>query len=431
MCQILQTKNDVKNIIKNKDIIKDLLCEKGGESFSFFVDDKVIYTNLKNFNEDFDNFISDLKGTYNFVFFSRQKPEMEEDVEPAPYFLNGRKVWLHGTISNQKEIEEKLKRTFKVDSETLAFYDEVDLKGVYTGYILPDNKWVYNGIGLWKTPNWIGTTPNLNKLEDCISLYEPANNANKLNKCYVSFSGGMDIVFSTFAVMNGIKRVKGSLDIKEKMEKIDEYILVYFDYDANAKDNEINAMKKFVNFVNKIKNELNININFTYKIINVKEIFKSLSSIINFQSKLMNKESKGDIEETENNSAYVPYRNTIFGILLGALIDEDLEKEDFKPFILYGLNLTEMGVYVDNTEIWANSLKNIVNYGGKHYKKTEVITPFVDTTKTNMIKFMIKQFGKEKTNELLDIAFSCYYPENGKPCGKCGSCILRQKALEA
>jgi 7-cyano-7-deazaguanine synthase len=144
----------------------------------------------------------------------------------------------------------------------------------------------------------------------------------------------------------------------------------------------------------------------------------------------MSEDSSGDEAETEAPLAYVPYRNTLFATMLGALADEKIENSELVEF-LFGMNLTEMGVYVDNTNAWLESVRAMITYGGKKYKETIVSAPFINFTKTNMLKFIIEKFGVGKAMSLMNIAFSCYYPdENGEPCGKCGSCILRQKAWE-
>ena len=485
MCQILQTqikleKKTINNILnEHKFNILYLLNQKGGEeySFTYFFDNSnynVVYSDASTVSSAFDNFIQELRDLANrfpkryvkIVFFSRQAPEMESQegfIKPAPYLVNNKLVWMHGTVSNQNEIEQFLNKKFNVDSEVFGHWSQllennIFIKGVYTTYYIDTEScgddWLYNGIGLWHTVEnrvayyeWRGTTPDLSIItgyrygeeacyEDEVPYYMNKNQDFK-NRFYVSFSGGMDVVMSTYAfISDTVTRVSGSIEQVKLFDSYDqvpsildksEFVLVYFNYGARARDYEIAAMKKFANFID----QKFPNIKIEHKIIDVKSFFNELSKINELESKLMNPEASGEVAETEDNLAYVPYRNTQFGILLGALIDRDLEKELFNPYVIYGLNLTEMGVYVDNTEVWLKSVQRAIRYGGKNYKKVDIIAPFVDTTKTNMLAFMIETYGYDTTKELLDIAFSCYYPkENGEPCGECGSCILRQKALK-
>jgi len=495
MCQILQTtipwskRNAHDTIFSKYDLIKELLCEKGGETFSFYAFNSshskaydeilVICNDLSEYDirwEEFEKLVNKANWQQDneiiFVFFSRQAPEMEsepDDIEPAPYFEKSKAVWLHGTVSNLPEIEKELNKKFKVDSQAIAYANELlanhslIIKGVYAAYVIDkesgEESWIYNGIGLWNSWYtidgnnadefiWSGTTPDINRLSDSSAESEAASHmypyyasyalyddkiSNKDREIYyVAFSGGMDIVMSSYVnIADSIIRVSGNLEIYSTqgiryINKGIKYVFTYFDYGAQAREQEIESLNKFYKYVS----EKFPMYEYEIKIIDVKQIFSGLSKIANYQSKLVQDNSKGDERETEDNLAYVPYRNTEFALLLGALIDDELEKGYFLPSIIYGLNLTEMGVYVDNTEIWAQSIKQAIEYGGKNYKNVEIITPFVDTTKTNMLAFMIKKYGYDTVKELLDISFSCYYPdENGNACGKCGSCILREKAL--
>ena len=487
MCQILTVgvrcdKELIeKCVFDYKDKIKHLLDEKGGESYSLTAVNTLIndIVTVYCFDEsEFDNawnefsekILKKLKkwskeSVIRFMFFSRQAPEMEhgsDDIKPAPYLENNKYVWLHGTVSNLPQIEKALNKKFTVDTQAIAYYEElaqkdIAIKGVFTAVVYElktgRTKWLYNGIGQWSISyihddeeiTWEGTTENIKMFTPSTSTlkimpddgfpyyyYLKSNKDGKLDKhYYVAFSGGMDIVMSTYVnIKNNIIKVSGNLlpnyDLLASDSKR-KYIFVYFDYGARAREYEIAAMKKFCNLM---KKEFP-HIEFEYRIVDVKNFFNEISKINNYQSKLMNADSVGDIRETEDNLAYVPYRNTEFALLLGAMIDKDLEEKLFLPYIVFGLNLTEMSVYVDNTFAWVQAVENAVMYGGKNYKKVNVITPFINVTKTNMLAYMLKNYGHDKIKKLLDISFSCYYPDkNGKPCGKCGSCILREKAFE-
>ena len=445
----------------------------------------LIYADKYDYNEQWKEFKNKVIEMANiiednhilFVFFSRQAPEMEsepENMKPAPYYENNTWVWMHGTVANMEEIETELDHKFDVDSKVIPYYtrlsrNDIEIKGVFTALLFQSGSltvdWLYNGIGLWQARStvcyscsnkmceyvdWEGTTANINQLifDETIAESERldlepyyliektiTNSEEPVRKNYVAFSGGMDIVMATYLyAKKGVKFAHGNIEDETVMvgtvslfPDTYDFHFVYFDYGARSRDHEIAAMHKFVDFLKKDSPELNI----TYEIIDVKLFFNEISKINNFQSKLTSDDSKADIAETESNLAYVPYRNSQFALLLGAIIDRDLEKDIFTPQIIYGLNLTEMSVYVDNTDIWRRSVQATVNYGGKNYKNVEILAPFVNTTKTNMLAYMITRFGKEKVTQLLDIAFSCYYPdEDGSACGKCGSCLLREKAIK-
>jgi len=151
------------------------------------------------------------------------------------------------------------------------------------------------------------------------------------------------------------------------------------------------------------------------------------------------KDKNADIieKEAENNSAYVPYRNTLFMSSIGAIIDQDIENKKInnsvflnkeKIEIIIGLNLSEGQVYLDNGIVWKEQIQQVISYGGKYFKNIKIEAPYVHKTKINMLKSFKKEFGEEILKEVLKIAFSCYFPKDGKPCGECGSCKLRMKA---
>jgi len=507
MCQIIsfvtygsntQTENYLR---EQKELIKFSLMKKGGESFSFFAVNEydpenyiLIYCDdIKHYDLKYEEFCKQVAAASNtvsqsdsginsipwaFVFFSRQAPEMElenNDTKAAPYMVDDKLVWMHGTIANVPQIEKIINKQIKVDSEALAYAsllaDKCNMKieGVYFGlvfdlkmfkkrmsedeiHIIPTNvneffELIYNGIGLWLyrdvENDWVDTwyttdssidndtTSHLEKIGEC-ELFIPDYQQHKKTKdiIYVSYSGGMDITLSVYAFLkDSIGKVYGNLSCDHLITHTNKEVkLIYFDYGARARKQEIRALDKFYEFLKKEFPQ----IKFTVEIYDVREIFNQLSNFSKYESKLMKEDSHGEKAETESNLAYVPYRNTEFGLILGAMIDRDLETDKtFIPYVLFGLNLTELGIYVDNTEIWLESMVRIIEYGGKSYKKVNGLAPFINVTKTNMIAFMIKKYGYAKTKELLDIAFSCYYPdENGEPCGKCGSCILREKAIE-
>jgi 7-cyano-7-deazaguanine synthase len=138
-----------------------------------------------------------------------------------------------------------------------------------------------------------------------------------------------------------------------------------------------------------------------------------------------------DSAETESPLSYVPYRNTQFAILLASKAEAlHLQNVD----ILFGLNLSEGMVFMDNSEGWLEAINQTIKLGGKDFEYTgtyEVIAPYYPRTKTNMLKEFKEDFGFAPLEQLLLLSKSCYYPNpDGTPCGKCGSCILREKAIQ-
>ena len=78
---------------------------------------------------------------------------------------------------------------------------------------------------------------------------------------------------------------------------------------------------------------------------------------------------------------------------------------------------------------YLNKINQLVKVAGQKTSKFQVIAPYANYTKTNMIKEFKEIIGSEQLEKLITISFSCYFPENGNPCRKCGSCLLREKSL--
>jgi 7-cyano-7-deazaguanine synthase len=337
--------------------------------------------------------------------------ERENTIAPYEKIINNEKIlcWMHGTISNDKEIAKKNNDYFEVDSETVCYEDEK--KGLFS-YIrvnLTNNKTEIKnkGMGFWvfniDNLEIFATTPSLNFKEEVKGTH--FIETPKKEVIYVAYSGGMDVTLSTYKVIknNNIKKVR----------------LFYFDYGAKARNEEIKSGFKFRELLKKE------GLNVSFEIIDIKKTIKNFQEIYGEKLRLISS-NKGNRKETEENLAYVPFRNSLFIEFLVTLMEKNKEVAD----IVIGLNLTEGQIYGDNNVAWLEGIERISQYGGKNFKEVKILSPYINRTKTNMLKEFIKEFGIEKLKELLDISFSCYYPKNSKPCEKCGSCILRKKAIE-
>ena len=457
MCQIMYSKyigessfseliDDLTHPI-SKNAIKNTLNIKGGDGYSIFVASENI--NPVSFeHEDFDEVLKIFKeyisalfekdivsehDTIHIIYFSRLKPEMENEKVQMPPYQNIIKpnefIWMHGTIYNDKEIAERFNTTFDVDTKAL-FYRDIDgvkIKGLYT-YFVYDSKSnkVYfknNGMGLWisdkicSVPTYICTdrfaTPG--NLEKACSVYQNPKQSDVI-ELYVSYSGGMDITLSLYDTIRKFVRFE--------FDGIVNVNLVYFDYGTNASKKEIEALENMSNFIqNNFKNVFPRTV-----VLNVKDIINSFAKIGNMNIKIADKNATGDVKETEENISYVPYRNSIFIELLGTLIDKD---EIENGYVLLGLNLSEGMTHPDNNSFWAEGAERIIQAGGKRYKNIKVLAPYINKTKTEMLKDFIRKYEENIFNKLMEISFSCYYPKaDGTACGECGSCILRKKALE-
>jgi len=439
MCQIiaLHSKN-VEELSKTiEDYERDFywsLKSKGGDYYSaVLVAEKrnEPSVNLSWSAPNYDDFIKALRlflkannfkeaGKIALIMFSRQQPEMEAgDPEEQPYKIDNGFIAIHGTIINDQELAAARDVSINIDTEIFKYYEINDpvIQGTFSCIQITDKAEIIirdNGLKIWEAnvKEHQTTVVSTGKLDYLLSS-NPIDSryCDSSRTLMAAFSGGMDISLSLYKQLHHYNYKK--------------IILNYFDWGSNASKNEKEAIEKLRDFYStefKIPIELNI--------LPAKEYFKAFFEITDTESKISNIDAKGDHAETESPIAYVPYRNSQFALLLSSIA----EAKDYRNVdILFGLNLSEGMVFMDNSEGWLESITNVIKYGGKDYSVTgnyKIVAPYFPRTKTNMIKEFVDEFGKQKLYRILMKSWSCYYPEeDGSPCGECGSCILRQEAI--
>ncbi len=126
------------------------------------------------------------------------------------------------------------------------------------------------------------------------------------------------------------------------------------------------------------------------------------------------------LEETHGNpvSTYVPFRN---GLFLSSAASIALSKDC--EYIYYGAHMDDAAgnAYPDCSTVFYDAIAKAIYEGSG--QKLKVIAPFISLNKTQIV---------EKGIELLvpyELTWSCYEGEE-EPCGKCGTCIDRQRAFE-
>lgn len=127
------------------------------------------------------------------------------------------------------------------------------------------------------------------------------------------------------------------------------------------------------------------------------------------------------IEKTDGKpvSTYVPFRNGLF-LSCAASIALSLDCS----VIYYGAHSDDAAgnAYPDCSQTFQNAMNTAIYEGSGH--QLQIIAPFVGLTKADVVR---------KGLELgvpYELTWSCY--EGGdRPCGKCATCIDRQKAFEA
>lgn len=120
---------------------------------------------------------------------------------------------------------------------------------------------------------------------------------------------------------------------------------------------------------------------------------------------------------------YVPARNTLF-LSYAVAFAEVIGAGD----IFIGVNAIDYSGYPDCRPEYIRAFEQMANLATKSAvegQRLRIHSPLIDLTKVEIIRRGLA----------LDVDFSlthsCYDPEQGKPCGRCDACRLRQDAFEA
>lgn len=216
-------------------------------------------------------------------------------------------------------------------------------------------------------------------------------------KILVLSSGGVD---STTCLAMAVKEVGA------------ENVLALSVYYGQKHDKEIQAAKKVAEYYGVERMELDLSVIFA----------GSNCSLLKQSTEDIPLESYAQqIEETHGErpvSTYVPFRN---GLFLSSAASIALSRGCSK--IMYGAHADDAAgaAYPDCSLDFVNAMNQAIYLGSGNQLTIEA--PFVSLTKADVVKKGL-ELGVPYA-----LTWSCY--EGGeKPCGKCGTCIDRQKAFE-
>lgn len=453
-------------------IINDLyicLSDKGGDytKICFCFDGKTVEELQIEINELYDLSYRDsdlsnrlktiLKGASygtSIFAFSRQTPEteMEKNIKLPPYkTIFGNYVAAHGTIPlkdfDMDIIDTEILRFDRTIEESLSKVEELNGKISIISYDIKNNAFfgIHNGLGLSiiTYPNlFYGITTALSDtvLKSSILKEIEPNTLIKMDlnermiypdideEIVVSLcSGGMDALLSTTSYL-----IDNHFSYSLPTNKIKKIDIVYFDWDTRAKNQEIEAVNNFGKYLNDLNTErfeLSNEVPIDIEIIEAKNYFKNILDFARIENpRLCSNEAVGlGTSEAEEAISYVPLRNTY--LLLALVTKYEALYPNKKVTFIFGGNLTEGMVYSDNSVNYINKMNNLIKVAGQKTSNFSLVSPFSKMTKTNMLEFYKNQYGFENLEKLLNISFSCYFPIDNKPCGKCGSCLLREKSI--
>jgi len=367
--------------------------------------------------------------------FSRQIPEMEESksIINQPYLPdNNRVVMVHGTIANIEKIENDYNIKLAVDTDIFyifPFEKACEIVQTYGGQIsaievTSKSKDYFNtGLGLYKyklskSCNFDICT-NVTLLDKSVDIALVNNilpnetrvlfyNSIYLRRAVVLMSGGLDITCSIQSYL------------KNNSSDLTDIEFIYYDYGTSAAASEIKASQEFLKELKSTYSKVGELI-----VIDIKTLFKEYLDMINPNevNRLIDDNIIGNKNETRDAISYVPLRNTFLVNLTVANCENKYKDSLYETDIIIGANLSEGMIYLDNSETWLDAMNQSIKVSGQHTKYFNLVAPYINRTKTNMV---IDALDNEFN---LDHVMSCYYPVNGKPCGKCGSCILKETAI--
>ncbi len=155
-----------------------------------------------------------------------------------------------------------------------------------------------------------------------------------------------------------------------------------------------------------------------------------LTAIVNPVQNIIENFRKNGFKNKELDEAnlthYFPNRNMLFVSIAGVFAETLAYFEGLEDTtVCIGIHKhTTYKPYWDITADFANAVQNVVSLNNA--MKVTVATPFVDWTKSDIVKYMVE---KEIPFEL---TWTCYEPqiegEYYEPCKKCQACIERENA---
>lgn len=211
-----------------------------------------------------------------------------------------------------------------------------------------------------------------------------------VSKAVVLFSGGLD---STVVLALALSQGKKCLALS-------------FDYGQRHKI-ELEAAKKIADHYG-----------VEHRIIPIfPQTFSMKGSGLTTDGEIPKNRSLKEMQSGQVPSTYVPARNTLF--IAYALVQAEIFGADE---IHLGPNKLDQIPYPDCRPAFISAFQDVANLASKRAAEgapPKLIAPLIDMDKHQIMKLGVA------LNAPLDWTFSCYDPQDQRPCGCCDACILR------
>jgi 7-cyano-7-deazaguanine synthase len=230
-----------------------------------------------------------------------------------------------------------------------------------------------------------------------------------VNKVVISMSGGLDSTCLALHMLSQGKEVRAYA----------------FDY-GQKHDVELSKLKTNIEYWR----EKGLPI--TLQVIDLKDVFSDSQSSLTGNGDI----PEGHYEDENMKSTVVENRNIIFSSIIYGKALSWAKQTDSKVRITLGIHAGDHTIYPDCTpesQAMARELFRISNWGSEN---VDYVTPFVNSTKGEVLEVGVMSmkkmgFSDEDITYVLDHTHTCYSPDDqGRSCGKCGSCTERLEAFE-
>ena len=225
------------------------------------------------------------------------------------------------------------------------------------------------------------------------------------NKAVISLSGGLDSTCLLMKLLSEGKTVRA------------------FGFDYGQKhDIELKLVKKNIKFLQSKGYPV------SFQVINLRDCFSDSASSLHKGGEDI---PEGHYEDENMKSTVIENRNVIFGSIIYGKALGWANKTQENVVITLGIHGGDHAVYPDTTpesQSMARELFRISNWGSE---RVDYIAPFVTIDKAGVLAEGISAmknlgFKKSEIKKVLKNTHSCYNPDNdGKSCGKCGTCVER------
>lgn len=170
----------------------------------------------------------------------------------------------------------------------------------------------------------------------------------------------------------------------------------------------------------------------THQTIDLRDAFSDSASSLHEGG---DKIPEGDYRDETMKSTVVENRNVIFSAIIYGKALAWANKTQDNVLISLGLHNGDHAIYPDcrpESQEMARELFRISNWGSE---RVDYEAPFIHVDKAEVLRQGIEALKKmgipQRTKRILANTHSCYNPdEQGRACGKCGTCVERLEAFE-